>query len=39
MSGYNDRYRLRVGDFRVIFTKESDGIYVRIIENRGQVYK
>ena len=39
MSGYDNRYRLRVGGFRIVFTKENGGIYVRIIENRGQVYK
>jgi mRNA interferase RelE/StbE len=39
MGGYNNRYRLRVGGFRIIFTKENGEIYVRIIENRGQVYK
>jgi len=39
MNGYTDRYRLRVGDYRIIFTREDNGIYVRRIENRGQVYK
>jgi len=39
MSGYINRYRLRVGDYRIIFTKEGNAIMVRIIDNRGQAYK
>ena len=39
MSGYSDRYRLRIGDYRLIFTKEDNVIFVRKIENRGQAYK
>jgi len=39
MGGYADRYRLRVGDYRIIFTKDKEGISVRKIDNRGQVYK
>jgi len=39
MSGYTDRYRLRVGDYRIMFTKEGNTIFVRKIDNRGQVYK
>lgn len=32
-------YRLRVGDFRVIFDKNGDVLWIERIENRGQVYK
>lgn len=32
-------YRLRVGDFRIIFDKDGNIIYIEKIENRGQVYK
>lgn len=32
-------YRLRVGDFRVIFNREGSVILVVKIDNRGQVYK
>ena len=32
-------YRLRVGDFRVLFTREGHIIEVSKIDNRGQVYK
>jgi mRNA interferase RelE/StbE len=39
LSGTPDTYRLRVGECRVIFKKEKDGISVYKIENRGQAYK
>ena len=32
-------YRLRVGDFRVLFDKNGDILSIEKIENRGQVYK
>lgn len=32
-------YRLRVGDYRVIFDKDFNIIYVLKIDNRGQIYK
>lgn len=32
-------YRLRVGDFRIIFDKDGNIIYIEKIDNRGQVYK
>jgi len=32
-------YRLRVGDFRVLFTRDGHIIEVAKIDNRGQVYK
>lgn len=32
-------YRLRVGDYRVIFDKNGNIIYIERIDNRGQVYK
>lgn len=31
-------YRLRVGDYRVIFDKDGNVIYVERVHNRGQVY-
>lgn len=34
-----DGYRLRVGDYRVIFDRNGDIISIEKIENRGQVYK
>lgn len=32
-------YRLRIGDFRVIFDKYGNVIYISKIDNRGQIYK
>lgn len=32
-------YRLRVGDYRVIFDKEGSILYIEKIDNRGQIYK
>lgn len=32
-------YRLRVGDFRVLFDRDGNIINIEKIENRGQVYK
>ena len=34
-----ESYRLRVGDYRVIFDKNGDILYIEKIGNRGQVYK
>ena len=34
-----DGYRLRVGDFRVLFDNDGNIIYITKIDNRGQVYK
>ncbi|WP_286080670.1 type II toxin-antitoxin system RelE family toxin [Parablautia intestinalis] len=32
-------YRLRIGDYRVIFDRNGNIIYIERINNRGQVYK
>lgn len=32
-------YRLRIGDYRVIFDKSGNIIYIEKINNRGQIYK
>lgn len=34
-----DGYRLRVGDFRIIFDKTGNVLYIEKIDNRGQIYK
>lgn len=34
-----DGYRLRVGDYRVIFDRNGDILYIEKIDSRGQVYK
>lgn len=32
-------YRLRVGDYRIIFDRNGNILYIERIDNRGQVYK
>lgn len=41
MQGYSGYYRLRVGDYRIIYTVNDDVLLVRVIEigNRGDIYK
>ncbi|MBR2892719.1 MAG: type II toxin-antitoxin system RelE/ParE family toxin [Clostridia bacterium] len=41
MQGYSGFYRLRVGDYRVIYTIIEDVLLIRVVEvgNRGDVYK
>ena len=34
-----ENYRLRVGDYRNIFNKNGEILYIEKIDNRGQVYK
>ena len=34
-----DGYRLRIGDYRVIFNDIDNIIFIRMIGNRGQIYK
>lgn len=33
-----DKFRLRVGDFRIIFSKEGYILMIEKIDNRGQIY-
>ena len=39
LTGYKNMYRLRVGDYRIIFEKDSNKYHVIKIDNRGDVYK
>lgn len=39
LAGYDNFYRLRVGDLRVLFTYENEDIIILDIKPRGQVYK
>lgn len=41
LAGAEKLYRLRVGDYRVIYTIEDSELIVRVINvgNRGQIYK
>lgn len=32
-------YRLRVGNFRIIFDRNGNILYISRIDNRGQIYK
>lgn len=32
-------FRLRIGDYRVIFDVDGNIIYINKIDNRGQIYK
>jgi len=32
-------YRLRVGDYRVVFCPEEDGFTILRVDNRGDIYK
>lgn len=34
-----DGYRLRVGDYRILFDKVGNVLFIEKIDNRGQVYK
>lgn len=34
-----DGYRLRIGNFRIIFDLNGNIIYIEEINNRGQIYK
>lgn len=41
MQGYAGYYRLRVGDYRIIYTVNNEILIIRIIRigNRGDIYK
>lgn len=41
MAGYQNLYRLRVGDYRVLYSIENDVLIVRVLQigNWGDVYK
>lgn len=39
LSGFENEYRLRVGDLRILFTIENDIITINDIKPRGQAYK
>lgn len=41
MQGHPGYFRLRVGDYRVIYTVDNNVLIVRVIEvgNRGDIYK
>lgn len=39
LKGYQNDYRLRVGNFRVLFSMENDIITIKDVLPRGQAYK
>lgn len=39
LKGYQNEYRLRVGNFRVLFSLENDIITIKDVLPRGQAYK
>lgn len=39
LQGEASKYRLRVGNFRIIFDKQGNILYIEKIGNRGDVYK
>lgn len=41
MQGYQNTFRLRVGDYRILYTVDNDVLVIRVIEigNRGDIYK
>lgn len=39
LSGYKELYRLRVGDFRILYKIMCGEILIDKIDNRGQAYK
>ena len=39
LSGRRGEYRLRIGDWRIIFEYRGDTIFVMEIDNRGEAYR
>lgn len=41
MKGYENRYRVRIGDYRVTYKKKKEKLVIKVIEviNRGDAYK
>ncbi len=39
LEGYTDIFRLRVGQYRVIYTKDNVILFIADVGNRGDIYK
>lgn len=39
LQGYKDLYRMRVGNYRIIYTKDNTILFIADIGNRGDIYK
>ncbi len=38
LRGYKDIFRLRVGDYRIVYRKRSDSLYIVLIAHRREIY-
>lgn len=39
LAGYKGMYRIRIGDYRLVFRKYTDRIYFILVAHRREVYK
>lgn len=39
LSGYKDIYRIRVGDYRIVYRKTAAQLYIILIRHRRDVYR
>ncbi|MDO8571783.1 MAG: type II toxin-antitoxin system RelE/ParE family toxin [bacterium] len=39
LSGYKDIFRVRVGDYRIVYRKASQSVYIVLIRHRRDVYR
>ena len=39
LQGYSDFYRLRIGDYRILYTSDGNNIIVSDVLPRGEAYK
>jgi mRNA interferase RelE/StbE len=39
LKGRNSEYRLRIGDYRVIYTNSDNFVYIIDVDTRNQIYK
>ena len=39
LSGYQNMYRIRVGNYRLIYRKTSVGVYIVLVGHRREIYK
>lgn len=39
LSGFKDIYRIRVGDYRLVYRRQPSEIYVVLIQHRKEVYR
>jgi mRNA interferase RelE/StbE len=39
LTGYKNIFRIRVGDYRVVYKKTGEELYIVLIEHRKEIYK